>query len=345
MTIQVATHYPQGINLYVPAMQYSADLISGQPSAFSLGTPAVGNTTTLDTDIDADAVAGTETQQAWTADSPFGRTLTMDMDADPGAALGIYDVYGTDYLGQQMIERFTHVNGSTPIIYGLKAFYRVTKVAVVTAATNDTTVNLGTGNRLGLPFKGDVVWAKESNVFVEVFNREVTVWTNLDAAAVVAGASAFIRSPFPGYVKTLRGIPGGNGSTTNAATTAELGGNAITGLSITMDQDTTTEVTDTPTTAGYDANNRFAAGGLIELVHAATTSGDTCQFGLDLVPSQFSVPDITDAATVNTGDPRGTYESLSTLDDALEIIVGMNGDSAINAAGNGGLHGILHYFA
>ena len=105
MTAQVQDHFPQGINLYVKAMQYSADMVHGEPTSFTLGTPAVANTTALDTDIDSDGSVGAETAQSYTADSPYGRTLTMDMDADPGAALGIYDVHGWDYLGQPMKER------------------------------------------------------------------------------------------------------------------------------------------------------------------------------------------------------------------------------------------------
>ena len=74
--------YMPGINHYVPNMQFSASGVHDKPVAFSLGTPAVASATALDTDIDADAVAGTETSQSWTADSPYGRTLTMSADVE-----------------------------------------------------------------------------------------------------------------------------------------------------------------------------------------------------------------------------------------------------------------------
>jgi len=343
MTTRVASFFPTGFNNYVPAMAFAADLIHGQPATFSLGSPAAADPDIIDTDIDGDATAGTETAQAWTADGTYGRTLTMTASADPGNA-PVYDVYGTDYLGQPVIERFTHVNGSAPVIYGKKAFYTVNNVIVVTAATNAITVDLGTGLRLGLPYKGDVSWAKENGVLVPVYNRTETFWHHADAAAVVAGFSAFIRAPFPGYVGTLRAQPSGGGSTTNAATTVELGGTAITGLTVTADQDTATQVTDVPTTEGYGANNRFVAGGLIEIVHAATTSGGAMRVGLDLVPTQFVHPILTDPQTAILGDPRGTYESLMTFDGS-EIIVGLLGDPSVNSDGNGGLHGIQHYYA
>lgn len=332
-----------GARHYVPGMQFASELVHGQPTAFSLGTPAAVSATALDTDIDADGAPGLVTTQSWTADSPYGRTLTMSMDADPGAAGGVYDVYGWDYLGQRMIERFTHVNGSTAVQYGKKAFYTVDKVVNVTAATNATTVNLGTGWQLGLPYKGDVSWAKENGVLVPLYKRDTEVWYDMAAASVVTGSSLIRRAPFPGYVSTLYAAPSGGGSTTNAATTVEIATVAVTGLTVTADQDTQTLVSDTPTTAGYNANNRFRPGDLIEIVHAATTGGGSTSFGLVLTPTQFVLPVLTDPQTAILGDPRGTYEALTTYDGAKEIIVGLTGDPAINSNNRGGLHGIAHY--
>lgn len=54
-------------------------------------------------------------------------------------------------------------------------------------------------------------------------------------------------------------------------------------------------------------------------------------------------PDLTDPATLTTNDPRGSY-APTTLNGVNECIVGLDGDSFVNAAGNGGLHGIKHLF-
>lgn len=338
--------YFTGVRYYVPAMQAAPNYILDGPNRVSLGTPAANSATALDTDIDADATAGTETSQSWTADSPYGRTLTMSMDADPGAALGVYDVYGHDYLGQLVIERFTHINGSTALIYGKKAFYTVHKVVVVTPATNATTVNLGTGWGLGLPIKGDVVWAREGGVLVPVYTRDFyadpAFFDTTDAAA---GSSRFIRSPCPGYVKTLRGYHHVAGSTNDPAITVELGGTAITGLTITLDVSGTagTQQTDTPTTTGYNANNRLRPNDLIEIVGAAAASADAYTIEVEISPTQFVRPVTTDPATVSTGDPRGTYEAMLTYDGASEIVVGLLADPSVNTSGNGGLHGIAHF--
>lgn len=345
MTRRAPDYFDQGIRYYVPGAQSSPNFSLYGPNPVSLGTPAAASATALDTDIDADATAGTETTQSWTADSPYGRTLTMSMDGDPGAAGGVYDVYGYDYLGQHMIERFTHANGSTAVIYGKKAFYRVYKVVVVTAATNATTVNLGTGYRLGLPVKGDVVWARENGVLVPVYNRDFIAWTRFAAADTVAATSHFYTAPCPGFIKTLYGVPHGGGSTTDPVITVELGGTAIIGLTVTIDTSNTAGLTvsDTPTTTGYNANNRFVTGGLIEIVNAAAASAGAVSVGLEITPTQFTHPVTTDPQTAILGDPRGTYEGHLTYDGAKEVVVGLLPDTSVNSDGNGGLFGIAQY--
>lgn len=352
MTAQRATHFPQGINTYVPALQMVSELVHNSPYSYSLGTPAATDPDGIDTNIDADGAAGTETAQSYTADSPFGRTIVMQMNSDPGAAGGVYDVYGFDYLGQPMVERFTHVNGSTAIIYGKKAFYKVTNVVNVTAATNAVTVDLGWGRRLGLPFKGDIMWAKEAGAHVRVAKWSEWVWRDIAGAAVAGGASGtWIHAPFPGYIKTLRGtanLPAG--STNDPAVTVEIATVAVTGLAVTLDTSAAaTEAdaveVDTPTTAGYSANNRFATGDHIEIVVADADSAGAISVGLELVPTQVLQGVETDPATAITGDPRGTYEPVGVPDGSIEFMVGLNGDNSVNASGNGGLHGIRHYYA
>lgn len=63
------------------------------------------------------------------------------------------------------------------------------------------------------------------------------------------------------------------------------------------------------------------------------------------VTTQFTVPDLTDPGTAVTGDPRGTYTAVAALDGVKRIEAGMFGDNYVNAAGNGGLHGLRHFYA
>lgn len=52
----------------------------------------------------------------------------------------------------------------------------------------------------------------------------------------------------------------------------------------------------------------------------------------------------TDPATGSTGDPRGLYVPDNAPNGVRQYILGIIGDNSVNAAGNGGLHGIRHFF-
>lgn len=59
----------------------------------------------------------------------------------------------------------------------------------------------------------------------------------------------------------------------------------------------------------------------------------------------FVIASEVDPATATTGDPRGTYNPTATLATTTEIFVDCICSAYVNAAGNGGLHGIAHYYA
>lgn len=344
---QVAPDYfTRFANQYVPAMQYAAGVVHGEPYVVSLGAPAAFDADGIDTDIDADAAAGTKTTQEVTATATYGRSVVMQMNADPGNA-AVISVVGKDYLGQPMREDFTHSNGSTPIVYGKKAFHFVDYTKIVTAATNAVTCDLGWGYRLGLPFKcAAIAWVKENGVYVPVYKRKVTLTAEFADADATAGRSHFLRSPVPGYIETLRGISHGGGSTNDPVVTVELGGTAVTGLTVTVDTSSAGNVvTDTPTTTGYNANNRVRAGDLIEIVSAAAASAGAITVEVDIVSTQFTGPDVTDPATATTGDTRGTYESDDDFDGTATYELGLFVDRTVNSSGNGGMHGIVQYYA
>lgn len=339
--------FPIGVNTYVKAMQYSSSLVHGQPSEFTLGTPAVGSATAIVTATPANSVANTIAALSYTSDARYGRGIIMTISGNPGNAC-VHDVYGFDYLGQPMIERFTGANGVTAVLYGKKMFSRVSQIKTITAASNAVTYNIGTGTRLGLPFKGDLAWVKESNVQIPLYKRDTPMEVSRPAALAAAGGSVFIRPQFPGFVKNVYGYSYGAGSTNNPVITVKLATVAIVGLTVTIDADVSTTagaVTGVPTTAGYSANNRFLANDVIEVAGAAAASAAGDTVGLTLTPTQFLLPDLTDPATSSTGEPRGSYEPVMTMDGVKEIRVGLVGDNQVNASNNGGLHGIQHFFA
>jgi hypothetical protein len=332
-----------GTNSYVPAMQYASNVVTDHPVAFSLGTPAAVSANAIAAAQAADAVANTAVNYSYTTDSKYGRTLRLTPSANPGNAAAI-DIFGFDYLGQPMVERFTGASGSTAILYGKKAFFRVTQGRIATASTNaGVTWAIGTGFGFGLPYKGDVAWAKEAGIQIPINKRDVEIFSDRSAAEAVAGASRFIRVPFPGFVKSLVGIAAGNGGATNPVVTVRLGGVAITGLTVTpVTNSAGNTVTSTPTTPGYNANNRLRTNDLVEVVAAAAAGAGNDRLGLVITPTQVALPDLTDPNTRTSGDPRGTYEPLLAPDGVSEIIVGLVGDNSVNASGNGGFHGLRH---
>lgn len=146
MTTRVADFRNRRYNGYVPAAGYSADVIHNGNNVVDFGAPAAAaaaailSATSIATAVDTTTFLDDE------ADALYGRNLTV---VASGAATSNVSVYGRDYLGQPMRESFT-LNGTTPVV-GVKAFYWIDRItAGVTAAT---TINVGYGARLGLPYK------------------------------------------------------------------------------------------------------------------------------------------------------------------------------------------------
>lgn len=163
------TYFPYATSVAVRNMQYAADVPStglfiarfGAPLALSAnGLLAAGamvngsavNFTTLA------AGAGTATTIGYNGMVPFdsltvggngwGRNITVVASAANARTL---TVTGYDYLGQIMKEDIT-VNGTTTV-QGLKAFAWITGLSF-SSSTDTTTVNVGWGNKFGLPYAG-----------------------------------------------------------------------------------------------------------------------------------------------------------------------------------------------
>lgn len=146
---QQRPEYFNGFNYYVPAMQGAGDLAQLLRQRVDLGSVVLADVDgILDDQSIATAVDTTSFAAAYTRDKmgKFGRNVTV---VASGAATSAVTVIGRDYLGQPMRETLT-LNGTTPVV-GLKAFKDIDRVtAAVTAAT---TIDLGWGTRMGLPYK------------------------------------------------------------------------------------------------------------------------------------------------------------------------------------------------
>ena len=137
MTAQDRKFFQQGINTYVKAMQFASDLLGIAPTVYNLGTPAVSSASKYQSAIAANSVANTiaALSPIAIADSTYGRNVIYTPSGDPGNS-NVVQVIGQDYLGQPMVENFTGASGSTAVVYGKKAFFRILSSKVITPSTN-----------------------------------------------------------------------------------------------------------------------------------------------------------------------------------------------------------------
>lgn len=172
-----ADYFPFGVSLRVPSMQYAADIsLSGpycakwnDPLALSAngllaaGVMVNGSAVTFNTFT---AGVGTATLignnglvpiDSLTIRSYWGRNITVVASAANARTL---TVTGYDYLGSKLVEAIT-INGTTTV-QGLKAFAWVESF-VMSSDADTTTVNVGWGNKFGLPYKGVVMQSEIKN--------------------------------------------------------------------------------------------------------------------------------------------------------------------------------------
>lgn len=167
MANTVPSYFPQRINLRVPNMAYAADASLQDPFRVDFGAPLAlsangllaavvmvnGSAVTV-----TDLVAGAGTAVAigrygkvpveslTTWPDKWGRNLTCVASA---ANARVLTVTGYDYLGQRMVETII-INGTTTV-QGVKAFARIISLSF-SSDTDTTTVNVGWGNKFGLPY-------------------------------------------------------------------------------------------------------------------------------------------------------------------------------------------------
>lgn len=149
MSNRPRNNFVEGFNYYVPSMQAGADMAQLRKQRISFANPVVAD---VDAILAAQSIAAAVDTTTFHADytptkmSLYGRNITV---VASGAATSNVTVIGRDYLGQPMRESFT-LNGTTPVT-GLKAFKYVDRITA--GLTAGTTINVGWGTRLGLPYK------------------------------------------------------------------------------------------------------------------------------------------------------------------------------------------------
>lgn len=159
MTDRVPSFPMDGVNRYVPAMQFSSYARLTELTRVGFGTPKAADTDGVHAAIAANAtstvttfVPGTGGSGA-TSDANYGQNVTAKASGATGANW-TGDIYGLDYLGQPVRETLTVANGDgTNTIAGKKAFKKILKIVNNGGASNAVTVDIGWGSALGLPYK------------------------------------------------------------------------------------------------------------------------------------------------------------------------------------------------
>ena len=161
MAVQVAIPGMRRINNRVAECCYAADVGIDGLSTVDIPALAAASATAI---LNAQSIASPSSSAnpvatfTTTIMGRYGRNVTV---VASGAATSNVTVNGYDYLGQPMKESFT-LNGATPVV-GKKAFADIVNVSF--GNTAGTTINVGTGNLLGVPYKilGTAIYGELTN--------------------------------------------------------------------------------------------------------------------------------------------------------------------------------------
>jgi len=183
-----ASNFPRRINNYVPAMAYSADVNYNGETRVNFGAPAAANATLIGNAINITTAGQSDLSAVTQLAEAYGRNVTVVASA---ASVVVVTLNGWDYLGQPLAESFT-LTGATPVV-GNKAFKAFNNVAFPTGSP--VTINIGTGVKLGLPYKA-------IRVVYEIANGALVAAGTLQAPSLVDPATATSTDPRGLYTTT-----------------------------------------------------------------------------------------------------------------------------------------------
>lgn len=183
----IGTNFPRRINNYVKAMAYSSDVNYNGATRVNFGAPAAANATALLNALSVAAGASADLSGIAAIADPFGRNLTL---VASGAYATPIIVFGWDYLGQPIAESFT-MNGAVPVV-GNKCFKALNYFTYTAGAV---TISIGTGVKLGLPYK-------TLRVGYEIGNGVVVAAGTLQAPSLVDPQTNVTTDPRGAYTTT-----------------------------------------------------------------------------------------------------------------------------------------------
>lgn len=146
-----ADFFPRRSNAYVANLVYDAYVTKDGIARMELGQPIAASTNNIMAaqDLATQLTKGGTVLTTFNSDrmmGRYGRNVVVQLS---GAGTPTVTIYGRDYLGQPMSEQIVGT-GATPAV-GKKAFWSVDNIST-SAAVAATTLLLGGGNVLGLPY-------------------------------------------------------------------------------------------------------------------------------------------------------------------------------------------------
>jgi hypothetical protein len=172
--------FMQGINMYVPGMQWASSLSANEGNIVSLGRPlAAGGAQAID--IPANASGYLASPIVFT-DSPYGRNLVLAVTTALTGSTSVR-IFGEDYLGQPMVEDIVVAGGAMK-----KPFYRVFGARGMPGHTTAVAqVTVARGANLPLPWKGSLEWVKEAGAFIDLAFAKIVAADLTDPATASTG--------------------------------------------------------------------------------------------------------------------------------------------------------------
>jgi hypothetical protein len=321
-----ADNYPRSISQYVPNMEYASDVIGdehicylGSPAAADSdgiwdGVSATNSATSFDSSNYKNTFDGSSTSLTTTSgmlDAKYGRCLTA---TGSSGSDHVMTISGRDYLGQKMQENIT-LSG-TVIQYGNKAFKYVDSVAIATGAASDT-VDIGWGNRLGLPYKAESVTGYSEDD-VNMPHQSVEVGVEVDAVRYAAGTDVVVPSPVAGQITGFRSIQTTVGNSAVNNNTVVVGSTNVLGLAIQLadDQAVGSGVSDEATTDDDQVTSTVAKYGAIGISSDGGGTG-AANYLITVEPVTFVAGDDTATQTATTEDTRGTILTTSACNGSI----------------------------
>lgn len=344
MVARAPQAFQRRINQYVPSLAYAAEVIENAPSRISLGAPSVGNVEDILNDTSIVSASSTTTLLQTELSGTYGRNLQLRKPT--GAATGTVTITGRDYLGQPMKETISTVASTTTIVQGKKAFKYIDEVSWTAHA--GSTLDLGTGNKLGVPYViENFLYAFENGVRLERNTGQVVVRASITDTNTAATWT--VKSPVKGNIVGVQAVITTIIGAANEALTFNVnGGTAIGGLALSLlTAGSAVGVTFQKSVANGTANCAVLAGDTINILNDGASASGAAEVDIIIQPEGgiFTDAVLTDPQTATTGDPRGLYEAFNTLDGSKVIEIVATFSRWVNSNGRGGLHGIAQFFS